>query len=106
MAVVDAARFALGKATRWSLGYSHSGWGLQLPDYLPNGQRGLFPETNGGAPKETTVEPQIVCPTWPCRPSTGIGANEYIVAAAHDVCDFIITVDTPAVGNSTSGITF
>ncbi len=30
-------------------------------------------------------------------PFDGIGANEYIVAAPNDVCDFISAVDTPAV---------
>ena len=43
------------------------------------------------------AELRIVCPIWQCPPFDGIGANEYIVTVAHDACDFISTVDTPAV---------
>ncbi len=53
------------------LGFSHSGWGLQVEgDHLPNYNMPKF---------------------------DGIGANEYIVDVAHDAVDFISTVDTPAV---------
>jgi hypothetical protein len=53
------------------LGFSHSGWGLQVDgDYLPNYNMPKF---------------------------DGIGANEYVVDVVHDVVDFISTVDTPAV---------
>jgi hypothetical protein len=52
-------------------GFSHSGWGLALPnDDLPN---------------------------YNVPPFDGIGANEYIVDVAHGAVDFISTVDTPAV---------
>ncbi len=52
-------------------GFSHSGWGLQVPgDELPN---------------------------YNMAPFDGIGANEYIVDVVHDAVDFISTVDTPAV---------
>ncbi len=30
-------------------------------------------------------------------PFDGIGANEFVVTTAHGVCDFISTVDTPAI---------
>jgi hypothetical protein len=53
------------------VGFSHSGWGLQLPtDDLPN---------------------------YNIPPFDGIGANEYIIDVVHGACDFISTVDTPAV---------
>ena len=53
------------------LGFSHSGWGLQVDgDHLPNYNMPRF---------------------------DGIGANEYIVDVAHDSVDFISAVDTPAV---------
>lgn len=53
------------------VGFSHSGWGLELPtDDLPN---------------------------YNMPPFDGIGANEYIVDVCHGVCDFISAVDTPAV---------
>ena len=52
-------------------GFSHSGWGLQIPgDELPN---------------------------YNMPPFNGIGANEYIVDVVHDAVDFISAVDTPAV---------
>ena len=37
------------------------------------------------------------CPTTTCRSYDGIGANEFIVDVCHNVCDFISTVDTPAI---------
>lgn len=67
------------------VGYSHSGWGLALPDYLPNGRRG-----NGGRAADKL--PDYAMPRF-----DGIGANEFIVTVAHDACDFISTVDTPAI---------
>jgi hypothetical protein len=52
-------------------GFSHSGWGLQVPgDELPN---------------------------YKMAPFDGIGANEYIVDVVHDAVDFISMVDTPAI---------
>lgn len=53
------------------VGFSHSGWGLQVPgNELPNYNIPQF---------------------------DGIGANEYIVDVCHDAVHFISTVDTPAV---------
>ncbi len=52
-------------------GFAHSGWGLEVKtDQLPNFELPRF---------------------------DGIGANEYIIDVAHDVVDFISTVDTPSV---------
>ncbi|HEY1600171.1 MAG TPA: CehA/McbA family metallohydrolase [Pirellulales bacterium] len=60
-----------GKEQGGIVGYSHSGWGLQVP--------------------ATTL------PTYDMPPFDGIGANEYIVDVVHDACDFISAVDTPFV---------
>ncbi|MPZ20500.1 MAG: hypothetical protein GEV06_21690 [Luteitalea sp.] len=59
-----------GKAQNAVVGFAHSGWGLEVED--------------------TTI------PTDEVPKFDGIGANEYIVAVAHDLVDFISTVDTPA----------
>jgi hypothetical protein len=53
------------------VGFAHSGWGLAVP------AKSL--------------------PTFDMPPFDGIGANEFIVDVAHGACDFISTVDTPAV---------
>jgi hypothetical protein len=59
-----------GKAQRGVVGFSHSGWGLKLPD--------------------------DTLPSYAIPPFDGIGANEYIVDVVHDAVDFISAVDTPA----------
>ena len=60
-----------GKEQGGVVGFSHSGWGLQVPgDTLPNYNMPRF---------------------------DGIGANEYVVDVCHDVCDFISSVDTPII---------
>ena len=79
------------------VGYSHSGWGLALPDYLPDGSRGDLPSTWGGAKGGNKGRAADRLPDYAMPPFDGIGANEYIVAAPNDACDFISTVDTPAV---------
>jgi hypothetical protein len=67
----DLPIFRWAKAQGGVVGFAHSGWGLQVNSReLPNY---LIP------------------------PMNGIGANEYLVDVAHDACDFISTVDTPAV---------
>lgn len=60
-----------GKEQGGVVGFSHSGWGLQMPDDS--------------------------LPSYKMPPFDGIGANEYIVDVVHDACDFISTVDTPSV---------
>lgn len=60
-----------GKSQGGVVGFSHSGWGLEVDtDELPN----------------------YIVP-----PFDSIGANEYIVDVVHDAVDFISTVDTPYV---------
>lgn len=86
-----------GQSQGGVVGYSHSGWGLSLPDYLPNGQRGLMPKMWGGAASPSLSKAADKLPDYAMPPFDGIGANEYIVAVANDACDFISTVDTPAV---------
>jgi hypothetical protein len=75
------------------VGYSHSGWGLALPDYADNGQRiDIFRHQPGPRGKAAYKLPDYEVPRF-----DGIGANEYIVTVAHGVCDFISAVDTPAI---------
>lgn len=88
---------AWGKEQGGVVGYSHSGWGLALPDYLPNGKRGRFPRTWGGADPRQAGRAADQLPDYALPPFDGIGANEYIVTTTHGVCDFISAVDTPAI---------
>ena len=60
-----------GKAQGGVVGFSHSGWGLQ-------------------------VDAKSL-PTYDMPQFDGIGANEYIVDVVHGACDFISAVDTPAI---------
>jgi hypothetical protein len=68
----DLPIFRWAKSQNAVVGFAHSGWGLDV-----------------GAVKEL---PNYIVP-----PMSGIGANEYLVDVAHGMCDFISTVDTPAV---------
>ncbi|MEY4565372.1 MAG: hypothetical protein RLY14_342 [Planctomycetota bacterium] len=86
-----------GKQQGGIVGYSHSGWGLALPDYMPDGSRGPLPNTWGGSKPGQRGRAADKLPDYAMPPFDGIGANEYIVAAPNDACDFISTVDTPAV---------
>lgn len=84
-----------GQRQQGVVGYSHSGWGLTLPDYKRDGSRAdltrdQFASASGGRAADKL--PDYAMPLF-----NGIGANEYIVAVAHDACDFISTVDTPAI---------
>ena len=84
-----------GKQQGGVVGFSHSGWGLALPDYGAGGERlvvnprQLPPGWNGRAADKL--------PDYAMPPFDGIGANEYIVDVTHDACDFISSVDTPPV---------
>jgi hypothetical protein len=85
-----------GKEQGGVVGYSHSGWGLALPDYLPNGQRGALPNTWGGG-RGSMGRAADKLPDYAMPPFDGIGANEFIVATTQGVCDFISAVDTPVI---------
>ena len=60
-----------GKRQNAVVGFSHSGWGLQV---------------------KSTELPNYEMPRF-----DGIGANEYVVDVVHDACDFISAVDTPVI---------
>ncbi|MFK7734840.1 MAG: CehA/McbA family metallohydrolase [Pirellulaceae bacterium] len=85
-----------GKEQGGIVGYSHSGWGLALPDYLPSGKRGGLPNTWGGG-RGSKGRAADKLPDYAMPPFDGIGANEFIVATTQGVCDFISAVDTPAI---------
>ncbi len=79
------------------VGYSHSGWGLALPDRMSDGSRKFVNARWGGAPEGWQGTHADRLPDYAMPPFDGIGANEYIVTTAHGACDFISTVDTPAI---------
>ena len=79
------------------VGYSHSGWGLALPDIMPNGSREFVKRPWGGAPNDWKGKAADKLPDFAMPLFDGIGANEFVVTTAHGVCDFISAVDTPAI---------
>ncbi|MBX3442636.1 MAG: CehA/McbA family metallohydrolase [Planctomyces sp.] len=79
------------------VGYSHSGWGLALPDYMPDGSRQFPRQPWGGAPQGWQGRNADKLPDPAMPPFDGIGANEYIVTGPLGRCDFISAVDTPAI---------
>jgi hypothetical protein len=86
---------AWGQKQGGVVGYSHSGWGLQLPDIMSDGSR-QFVDYNrlpaGWNGKAADHLPDYSMPKF-----DGIGANEYIVTTTSGVCDFISAVDTPSI---------
>jgi hypothetical protein len=68
----DLPIFKWAKAQGAVVGFAHSGWGLD-------------------------VGPTRELPNYTVPPMNGIGANEYVVDVTQGMCDFISTVDTPAV---------
>lgn len=79
------------------VGYSHSGWGLALPDTMPDGSRQWVNRQWGGAPNGWRGAAASTLPDYAMPKFDGIGANEFIVATTEGVCDFISAVDTPAI---------
>lgn len=79
------------------VGYSHSGWGLALPDVMPDGSRQFHGQPWGGAPRGWLGQAASKLPDYAMPRFDGIGANEYVVTTAHGACDFISAVDTPAI---------
>jgi hypothetical protein len=86
-----------GKDQGGVVGYSHSGWGLALPDVMPDGSRKFVGNTWGGAPAGWQGKAASQLPDYAMPPFDGIGANEFIVSVAQGLCDFISAVDTPAI---------
>ena len=84
-----------GKRQGGVVGYSHSGWGLALPDYTPDGKRKFVNYRR--VPTGWKGRAADTLPDYAMPPFDGIGANEFIVTVAHDVCHFISAVDTPSV---------
>lgn len=84
-----------GKKQGAVVGFSHSGWGLALPDYGPNGER--IPLVNRAPPRGVQSRPADKLPDYAMPAFDGIGANEFVVDTVHGACDFISAVDTPAV---------
>ncbi len=84
-----------GKDQGGVVGYSHSGWGLALPDYDrrdTQANRDDRRRVDNGQGEDADTLPDYAMP-----PFDGIGANEFIVAVAHDTCHFISAVDTPVI---------
>lgn len=79
------------------VGYSHSGWGLALPDVMPNGSRQFTDRPWGGSKQGWQGRAASTLPDYAMPRFDGIGANEYIVTVANNACDFISAVDTPAI---------
>lgn len=79
------------------VGYSHSGWGIALPDHMPDGSRQFSPHPWGGAPQGWQGRCADTLPDDALPPFNGIGANEFIVTGPLGVCDFISAVDTPVI---------
>jgi hypothetical protein len=67
-----------------------------LPDYGPGGERLTtinYPQRPGAVRGRAADK----LPDYAMPPFDGIGANEFVVDTVHGVCDFISSVDTPAV---------
>ncbi len=93
----DLPVLAWGKKQGGIVGFSHSGWGLQLPDHMPDGSR-QFPATRwGGASANWKGRCADKLPDYAMPRFNSIGANEYVVDVVHGVCDFISAVDTPVI---------
>lgn len=59
-----------GKKQGGVVGYSHSGWGLALPDIMPDGSRQFVKQPWGGAPASSSTEKRPTHSlTLPCRVS-------------------------------------
>ena len=86
-----------GKEQGGVVGYSHSGWGLALPDYMPDGSRKFVGRPWGGASGDWRGQAADRLPDYAMPKFDGIGANEFVVTVAEDTCDFISAVDTPAI---------
>ena len=86
-----------GKDQGGVVGYSHSGWGLTLPDYMPDGSRQFIEKPYSPTPTGWMGKAPDKLPDYAMPKFDGIGANEYIVTTALDTCHFISAVDTPSI---------
>ncbi len=86
-----------GQSQGGVVGYSHSGWGLALPDTMPDGSRQFAGRPWGGADAKWNGTAANSLPDYAMPRFDGIGANEFVVASPLGACDFISTVDTPAI---------
>jgi hypothetical protein len=117
-----------GKEQGGVVGFSHSGWGLQVDpaaatnrviaelDMNRDGKiveaeagKALLPDSfaaidankdkslSDAELKDSIARVSQRLPNYAIPEMNGIGANEYVVDVAHDVCDFISSVDTPYV---------
>lgn len=93
----DLPILAWGQKQGGVVGFSHSGWGLQLPDLMPDGSREFPAGRWGGAAPGWQGRSPDTLPDYAMPRFDGIGANEYVVDVVHGVCDFISAVDTPAI---------
>jgi len=93
----DLPILAWGQKQGGVVGFSHSGWGLQLPDIMPDGSRAFPAGRWGGAAPDWKGRSPDTLPDYSMPRFDGIGANEYVVDVVHGVCDFISAVDTPAI---------
>ncbi len=93
----DLPILAWGQKQGGVVGFSHSGWGLQLPDFMSDGKREFPAGRWGGAQAGWTGRNADQLPDYAMPRFDGIGANEYVVDVTHGVCDFISAVDTPAI---------
>jgi hypothetical protein len=64
---------------------------------MPDGSREFHGRPWGGAPQGWQGKAATKLPDYAMPRFDGIGANEYVVTTAHNVCDFISAVDTPAI---------
>lgn len=94
MAKLDVPDPQVGKGTGGVVGYSHSGWGLALPDYDQRGNRVDIKKQSIDGSLKTRAADKL--PDYAMPKFDGIGANEYVVTVTKDVCDFISSVDTPS----------
>lgn len=78
------------------VGYTHAGWGLALPDVMPDGSRAFVGQPYGGAPEGWAGRAASEIPDDAMPRFDGIGANEFIVTAPLGACDFIGVGDTPS----------
>ncbi len=89
------------------VGYSHSGWGLALPDYMPNGGDRQFAEAALGRPPGTAGRGSAAdkLPDYAMPPSTGSGRTSTSSPPLPERATSSPRSTRRRSGNSTSGTT-